>query len=40
MSDYRAPVRDMRFVQDELAGFRELAQYPGLTGGQPGHTRR
>ena len=30
MSDYRAPVRDMRFVQDELAGFRELAQYPGL----------
>ncbi|MGV0951880.1 MAG: acyl-CoA dehydrogenase family protein, partial [Azonexus sp.] len=30
MSDYRAPVKDMRFVQDELAGFRELAQYPGL----------
>jgi len=28
MSDYRAPVKDMRFVQDELAGFKELTQYP------------
>ena len=28
MSDYRAPVKDMRFVMDELAGFRELSQYP------------
>ena len=26
MSDYRAPVKDMRFVMDELAGFRELSQ--------------
>ncbi|MBL8403524.1 MAG: acyl-CoA dehydrogenase N-terminal domain-containing protein, partial [Dechloromonas sp.] len=22
MSDYRAPVKDMRFVMDELAGFK------------------
>ena len=26
MSDYRAPVKDMRFVMDELAGFKELSQ--------------
>jgi len=29
MSDYRAPVKDMRFVMDELAGFRELSLIPG-----------
>ena len=28
MSDYRAPVKDMRFVMDELAGYKELSQYP------------
>lgn len=27
MSDYRAPVKDMRFVMDELAGFKELGQF-------------
>ncbi len=30
MSDYRAPVKDMRFVMDELAGFKELSQIPGF----------
>lgn len=29
MSDYRAPIKDMRFVMDELAGFREIGQLPG-----------
>ncbi|WP_153147287.1 acyl-CoA dehydrogenase [Dechloromonas sp. H13] len=28
MSDYRAPVKDMRFVMDEVAGFRELSAFP------------
>ncbi|MDE2441432.1 MAG: acyl-CoA dehydrogenase C-terminal domain-containing protein [Betaproteobacteria bacterium] len=35
MSDYRAPVKDMRFVMDELAGFRELSQLPGLEEATP-----
>ena len=35
MSDYRAPVKDMRFVQDELAGFRELTQYPDFAEATP-----
>lgn len=35
MSDYRAPVKDMRFVQDELAGFKELAQYPDFVEATP-----
>ncbi len=30
MSDYRAPVKEMRFVMDELAGFKELEQIPGF----------
>ena len=30
MSDYRAPVKDMRFVMEELAGFRELSAMPGF----------
>ena len=28
MSDYRAPVKEMRFVMDDLAGFKELSQLP------------
>ena len=35
MSDYRAPVKDMRFVQDELAGFKELTQYPDFAEATP-----
>ena len=30
MSDYRAPIKDMRFVMDELAGFRELSRIPAF----------
>ncbi len=30
MSDYRAPVKDMRFVMDELAGFKALSQIAGF----------
>jgi 3-(methylthio)propanoyl-CoA dehydrogenase len=30
MSEYRAPVKDMRFVMDELAGFKELSSFPGF----------
>ncbi len=30
MSDYRAPVKDMRFVMDELAGFKELSHFPNF----------
>ena len=29
MSAYNAPIRDMRFVMTELAGLREIAQWPG-----------
>ena len=32
MSDYIAPVKDMRFVMDELAGYKELSQYTELGG--------
>ena len=35
MSDYRAPVKDMRFVMDELAGFKELSQMPGYEDATP-----
>jgi alkylation response protein AidB-like acyl-CoA dehydrogenase len=35
MSDYRAPVKDMRFVMDELAGFKELSQLPGYEDATP-----
>jgi alkylation response protein AidB-like acyl-CoA dehydrogenase len=30
MSYYRAPVKDMRFVMDELAGLNEIGQLPGF----------
>jgi len=30
MSDYRAPLREMRFVMDELAGLSEVAGLPGF----------
>ena len=29
MSDYRAPLREMRFVMDHLAGLPEISQLPG-----------
>ncbi len=29
MSDYRAPIKDMRFVMDELAGLAEISRLPG-----------
>jgi 3-(methylthio)propanoyl-CoA dehydrogenase len=29
MSDYRAPVKDMRFVMDEIVGLADIAQLPG-----------
>ena len=35
MSDYRAPIKEMRFVQDEVAGFKELAQYPAFVEATP-----
>jgi alkylation response protein AidB-like acyl-CoA dehydrogenase len=35
MSDYRAPIKDMRFVMDELAGFRELSRIPEFTEATP-----
>ena len=35
MSDYRAPVKDMRFVMDELAGFKELSQFPEFAEATP-----
>ena len=35
MSDYRAPVKEMRFVMDELAGFKELSQLPGYEEATP-----
>ena len=35
MSDYRAPIKDMRFVMDELAGFKELSQFPGFEEATP-----
>ena len=35
MSDYRAPVKDMRFVMDELAGFKELSQIAGFEEATP-----
>ena len=35
MSDYRAPVREMRFVMDEVAGFRELSAIPDFAEATP-----
>ncbi len=35
MSDYRAPVKDMRFVMDELAGLPELSRLPGFEEATP-----
>ena len=35
MSDYRAPVKDMRFVMEELAGFKELSAMPGFEEATP-----
>jgi alkylation response protein AidB-like acyl-CoA dehydrogenase len=35
MSEYRAPVKDMRFVMDELAGFKELSQLPAYEDATP-----
>ncbi len=35
MNNYRAPIKDMRFVMDELAGFRELSQIAGFEEATP-----
>ncbi|MBD5801568.1 Acyl-CoA dehydrogenase, short-chain specific [Azoarcus sp. Aa7] len=35
MSDYRAPIKDMRFVMDELAGFAEIGKLPGFEEATP-----
>ena len=35
MSDYRAPIKDMRFVMDEIAGFAEIGQLPGCEEATP-----
>ena len=35
MSDYIAPVKEMRFVMDELAGFKELSQFSGFEEATP-----
>jgi Acyl-CoA dehydrogenase N terminal. len=35
MSEYRAPIRDMQFVLNELAGLDELARLPGCEEATP-----
>ncbi len=35
MSDYRAPIKDMRFVMDEIAGFNALSQIPAFADATP-----
>jgi len=35
MSDYNAPVKDMRFVMDEIVGLAEIAQLPGYEEATP-----
>ena len=35
MSDYNAPVRDMKFVLDEIAGLSEIARLPGFEEASP-----
>jgi len=35
MSDYRAPIQDMRFVINELAGLHEVSQLPGFDEATP-----
>ena len=35
MSEYRAPVKDMRFVINELAGLAEVAALPGFEEATP-----
>ncbi|MGL4408957.1 MAG: acyl-CoA dehydrogenase C-terminal domain-containing protein [Zoogloea sp.] len=35
MTDYRPPIAEMRFIQDELAGLPELARLPGLEDATP-----
>ena len=35
MSDYRAPIKDMRFVMDEIAGFPQLSQIPAYAEATP-----
>jgi acyl-CoA dehydrogenase len=35
MSDYIAPIKDMRFVMDELAGLAEIARLPGYEEATP-----
>ncbi|WP_295007344.1 acyl-CoA dehydrogenase [uncultured Dechloromonas sp.] len=35
MSDYRAPIKDMRFVMDEIAGFNQLSQIPAFADATP-----
>ncbi len=35
MSDYRAPIKDMRFVMDEIAGFKQLSQIPAFAEATP-----
>ncbi len=35
MSDYRAPVKDMRFIMDEIVGLAGIAQLPGYEEATP-----
>ncbi len=35
MSEYRAPIKEMRFVMDELAGFKDLSQIAGFEEATP-----
>ncbi len=35
MSDYRAPIKDMRFVMDEIVNLAELSQLPGFEEATP-----
>ncbi|MBS1132004.1 MAG: Acyl-CoA dehydrogenase, C-terminal:Acyl-CoA dehydrogenase, central region [Proteobacteria bacterium] len=35
MSDYRAPIKDMRFVMDEIAGLKDINQLPGFEEATP-----
>ncbi|HNU19935.1 MAG TPA: acyl-CoA dehydrogenase N-terminal domain-containing protein, partial [Hydrogenophilus thermoluteolus] len=35
MSEYRAPLRDMRFVMEELCGLEQISQLPGCEDATP-----
>ena len=40
MSAYQAPLKDMRFVLNELAGLAEISKLPGYQDATPDIARR